>query len=192
MRNEHIPQHRMNQYVNDSLTEIERAEVERHLDGCDFCLGLFMAAMASSEGEEHSSLYGGDSKTSRIPLPDMALLEQRVVGQLLSEQELHEAKAEAPGLSAAKHEKPPRLRTWLQHPVTHYTIAASITLLLLFSGTFATFSQKLAQLDMNENMQESMPPKPQAGNDKYSESWSDKIVDQTGTWLDGLKATRFK
>jgi hypothetical protein len=191
MRNEHIPQHRMNQYVNDSLTEIDRAEVERHLDGCDFCLGLFMAAMASPGDEGSISFQGGDSE-SRIPLPDMALLEQRVIGLLMSEQGLHDAEASAPGIPAAKQEKPPRLRTWLQHPVTHYTIAASITLLLLFSGTFATFSQKLAQLDMNENMQESIPPKPQAGNDKYSESWSDKIVDQTGTWLDGLKATRFK
>ncbi|MDQ8737548.1 zf-HC2 domain-containing protein [Paenibacillus sp. LHD-38] len=191
MRNGHIPQDLMSRYVNDRLAETERAGIEQHLTGCDFCLNLFMAAIASSEDEEHSSFYVGDSE-SRIPLPDMVLLEQRVVGQLKSVQELHETKAAAPSLSASKHEKPPRLRTWLQHPVTHYTIAASITLLLLVSGTFTSFSQKLAQMDMNENMEQAMPPKPPAANDKPSESWSDKIVDQTGSWLDGLKATRFK
>jgi len=27
---------------------------------------------------------------------------------------------------------------------------------------------------------------------KQSESWSERIVNQTGSWLDGLQATRFK
>ncbi|MGO4549032.1 zf-HC2 domain-containing protein [Paenibacillus sp. 2TAB23] len=191
MRNEHIAQDQMILYVKDMLTGVERSEAEQHLAGCDLCLKLLMDAIAWSEEEELSASFAEDS-VSRLILPDMALLEQRVVGQLMEELRQEEAVPSKQDSSEAKLEKAPRLRTWLQHPVTHYTIAASITLLLLISGTFASFSQKLVQHDLNENRQQIVEPKPEAGDNKYSESWSDRIVDQTGSWLDSLKATRFK
>lgn len=191
MRNEHISPDQMTRYVNGTLAGAERAQVERQMTACDCCLKLFIAAIESSASEyEAESAF--PSHVNEPQLPDMELLEQRVVAQLLSEESIHQAQADGLRTSSALQKKSPRLRAWLQHPVTHYTIAASITLLLLVSGTFASFSQKLAQLDMNENVQQVVPLNPPIAAGKHSESWSDKIVDQTGSWLDGLRATRYK
>jgi hypothetical protein len=128
-------------------------------------------------------------------MPDMELLERRVMTQLMCELTPDDRHLEHPQLrqvtTTVVQEKPYRRGSWLQHPVTHYTIAASITLLLLGSGTFASFSQKLAQHELDLSMQQ---PKPVIAiqEDKRTESWSDKMVNQTGSWLDGLQAIRFK
>lgn len=186
MRNEHISPDQMFCYVNDALNEVERMQAELHLTACDSCLQLFIAIMESTENEVF------------LPSPDMELMEERVVAQLVSEQVLHSENAEQPLKTSEVKQKPRRLRQWLQHPATHYTIAASITLLLLASGTFASFSQKLAQLDVNlnvninVNVQPTEPPMQPESTTKQSESWSDKMVNQTGSWLDGLQATRYK
>jgi anti-sigma factor RsiW len=184
VRNEHITPDQMFCYVNDALKEVERMQVEQHLTACDTCLQLFIAIMESTENEAF------------LPPLDMELMEDRVVAQLVSEQVLQSEQAEQPIKTSAK--KPHRLYQWLQHPATHYTIAASITLLLLASGTFASFSQKLAQLDVNLNVNVNVnvkpaePPKQPESTTERSESWSDKMVDQTGSWLDGLRETRYK
>ncbi|OBZ15656.1 zf-HC2 domain-containing protein [Bacillus sp. FJAT-26390] len=184
MRMEHISPDQMFCYVHDALQEDERMQVEQHLTACDSCLQLFIAIMESTENE------------AILSPPDMELMEQRVVAQLVNEQLLHSDQTEQSPKTGEEKRKPRRLHHWLQHPATHYTIAASITLLLLASGTFASFSQKLAQLDVNLNVnmddQPVQPPKQPGSRDKQSESWSDKIVDQTGLWLDGLQATRYK
>lgn len=184
---EHISSDQMSRYVNDRLVEAERIPVEQHLAACDFCLQLFVIAIETAEGE----MQRADSDLT-TPMPNMEQIEKRVVEQLMMEQE-HDHREVGPHVvTSTIQEKPRRLRTWLQHPVTHYTIAASITLLLLASGTFASFSQKLAQLDMNENKQQDIRPNPPAAAGGHSESWSDRMVDQTGSWLDGLKASRFR
>lgn len=185
MMSGHVSPDQMDRYVNDRLTEAERIEVERQLAACDFCMKLFIAAVESSEGEAQIGLPSLASE-----LPDMEQLERRVVAQLVSERNVHQAYADAQRTAGTIQEKSPRIRAWLQHPVTHYTLAASITLLLLVSGTFSSFSQRLAQFDMHENIMQAVPPDPLEV--KQSESWSDKMVDQTGSWLDGLIATRFK
>ena len=184
MRNEHVSPDQMLRYVSDSQTGAGRMQVEQHLAACDSCLQLFIAVMESNEAEP------------MLPMPDMELMEERVVAQLISEQILHH-EAEHQMKHGMRQEKPRRY-TWLQHPAAHYTIAASITLLLMVSGTFASFSQKLAELDVNfsanenVNVQHDEPPKQPELSAKQSESWSERIVNQTGSWLDGLQATRFK
>ncbi|WP_054025885.1 hypothetical protein [Bacillus sp. FJAT-28004] len=188
---EHISPDQMFRYVNDRLIEAERVPVEQHLAACDFCLQLFITAIETAEGD----LQPADTHLTNVrltPIPDMERLEKRVVEQLRDEQEQYHIDAKQHVAPNTLQEKPRRLRTWLQHPVTHYTIAASITLLLLASGTFASFSQKLAQLDMNENAQQDISPNPPVSASEHTESWSDRIVDQTGSWLDGLKASRFR
>ncbi|WP_139990676.1 hypothetical protein [Paenibacillus paridis] len=177
MRNDHVSPVQMLAYLKDRLPEADREQVERELTACDECLQLFIGMMESAENEPLSSQ------------PDFAQMERRVVAQLISEQEPLEQEGKAEKAGQASRKNSARLRLWLQHPATHYTIAASITLLLLASGTFASFSQKLAQLDLSEHEQVAVPP-PAVG--RPSISWSDKIVDQTGSWLDGLKASRFK
>lgn len=186
---EHISSDQMDHYVRNLLTEQERDWAGRHLAACDACLQLFMAAVESVEDE---AVEDGTLREPSIAMPDMELLGQRVVTQLISELTPDDQQHEQ--LSATTivvQERPYRRGSWLQHPVTHYTIAASITLLLLGSGTFASFSQKLAQHELELTVQQPQPaiaiPK-----DKQTESWSDKMVNQTGSWLDGLQAIRFK
>lgn len=187
---EHISSDQMDHYVRNLLTEQERDWAERHLAVCDTCLELFAAAVESVEA---GTVVGGSAAYEpSITMPDMELLEQRVVTQLISELTPDDHHVEqAYATTIVVQERPYRRSSWLQHPVTHYTIAASITLLLLGSGTFASFSQKLAQHELELNVQE---PQPAIGIplNKQTESWSDKMVSQTGSWLDGLQAIRFK
>lgn len=182
---EHLASDRMNAYVRNGLAEPERGRAERHLAACDDCLQLFMATV------ESAGLEAGVRAAAVEPqmvLPDMELLEQRVVAQLLSEEKPDTQAESIQSPQLAVQEKSYRPAAWLQHPVTHYTIAASITLLLLGSGIFSSFSHRLAQMDLNVNVQQPVI----VPDEQQTESWSDKMVDQTGFWLDDLKAIRFK
>ncbi|MFF2890238.1 hypothetical protein [Paenibacillus sp. NPDC057967] len=80
--------------------------------------------------------------------------------------------------------------SWLQHPVTHYTIAASITLMLLATGALTSFSQSLQQL--HERDTNPIPPQHVGAEWMSAPSWSDRLVNQAGNWLDGIQSWRFK
>ncbi|MFD0590484.1 zf-HC2 domain-containing protein [Paenibacillus sp. GCM10027627] len=79
--------------------------------------------------------------------------------------------------------------SWLQHPATHYTIAASITILLLATGALASFSEGLQRLDKVEQQE---PPYSIGSEWVNQPTWSDRLVDQAGSWLDGVQKWRFK
>ncbi|CAM4367330.1 hypothetical protein L1N85_22590 [Paenibacillus alkaliterrae] len=193
----------MNRYVCGRSTEQERAKVEQRLADCGHCLQLFMAELELMEAEWNNGMAHAKYET-QLAFPDMQRIEERVVSQLLRvgkpEQRpfLISLETNKTITAIAAQEKPYRRSNWLQHPVTQYTIAASITLLLLASGTFASFSQKLAELDLEVEAgaeQHTLQPHPSISAvpaDKPSESWSEKMVNQTGSWLDGLQAIRFK
>ncbi|REK71726.1 hypothetical protein [Paenibacillus paeoniae] len=83
-----------------------------------------------------------------------------------------------------------RRGSWLQHPVTHYTIAASITLMLLATGALSSFSQSLQEL--NEQHRNNIPPYNVGAEWLGEPSWSDRLVNQAGNWLDGIQSWRFK
>lgn len=187
--NDRITAEQMKLYVRGLLPEGERIQVEQQIEASDACLELFIAAV-ESEGADAAQTV----QNPKMLLPDMELLEERVVSQLMAEQQQQKLDR-ADGIRSVptivEQEKSFRRSSWMQHPATHYTVAASITLLLLGSGTFVSFSQKLAQLDLDANAHKSIPPI-SAPADVQTESWSDKIVDQTGSWLDGLQAIRFK
>lgn len=80
--------------------------------------------------------------------------------------------------------------SWLQHPVTHYTIAASITMLLLATGVLTSFSESLQQL--NEQDRNHIPRYSVGAEWMGEPSWSDRLVDRAGSWLDGIQSWRFK
>ncbi|MGO4541458.1 zf-HC2 domain-containing protein [Paenibacillus sp. 2TAB19] len=170
---DHVAEPTMRSYVEHRLSEQERELVDGHLAECEHCLQRFMDAAQATHAE------------SELLLPDMDILEQRVIAQLHAESEA--AAAVKAVQSSPRHA---RRRSWLQHPVAQYMIAASITLLLLGTGTFAGLSDKLSRLDQEAVIQppqatEHLPSLP-------SESWSDRMVDRTGSWLDGIRESRYR
>jgi len=172
LKDSHITEEQIRQYIQGSLADGERERAEGHMADCDVCLGLFMDAL--------------ESETAFLPDADIdiARLEQKVIARLELEQPHKQQTSPA---HAAVHKKEHR-RSWMQHPVTHYTVAASITLLLFASGSFGMITNTLAKLDQNGRQQQeiALPEQPERL------SWSEQMVGRTGSWLDGLQAKRFK
>ncbi|WP_424769092.1 hypothetical protein [Paenibacillus sp. sgz302251] len=176
----HISKEQLERYLRDLLPEQERAQIDHDLAQCEECLQLFLSVV-------EADMAGNNGMPQQMP--DMDLLEQRVVSQLMNEQQAMARPNANPSVAAA-HAKPSRRRSWLQHPVAHYTIAASITLLLLGSGAFAALSERLAEQDLYAGLQQE--PESALPETSQTESWSEKVVNQTGSWLEGLQAARFK
>lgn len=194
----HVAVALMKRYVSNSLPDRERERVDLHLAECDICLQLLMEAVDSADDQ------GEGEASGHFPPLDLNRLEERVMAQLVEE----EAKAithheldgirQEPVSSAVKavqptpsRTTPPRRRTLLQHPVAQYTIAASVTLLLIGTGTFTDLSDKLLKLDRQAVVQP-LPPAASESEALYTESWSDRMVDRTGAWLEGIRASRYK
>lgn len=199
----HISSDGMRQYVRNLVAAQERERVERHLADCDACLELFMAVV---EGDDAS----GEIEYHADPVA-LRQLEDRVISQLASESAsipssaqpkaaapMPEAPQSAPSVqsdnsAAASYQqrKTARRRSWLHHPVAHYTIAASITVMLIGSGTFAGLAEKFQQLDDRTHEQPPYAAVPD-WESPPEQSWSDRMIDRAGSWLDGLQAARFK
>jgi hypothetical protein len=176
----HISAEDMRRYANGTLGEADRERVDAELLECGQCLELLMNVM---DGESRR----GDDEARERPLPDLQAMEDRVIAELM----------------LAESSKPPVLRrpailsksdakrvSWIQRSGWQYTIAASITLLLLASGALAGFSQSLEKLDESKL---AMPSQSEIDNAWSNQpSWSEQLVNRTGGWLDGIQASRFK
>jgi anti-sigma factor RsiW len=159
----HISPAVMQGYVLGQLSETEREQAEAHLLSCDECLHLFMNTEPML--------------APHIQHPNLPGLERQVINKLHA---------------ADRRRGRPSLR-WLQRSSVQYTIAASITLVLYFSGTFANIATKLAELEMNATIehQDRILQSPSLPADSQQASWSEQMVSRTGSWLDSLKASRF-
>ncbi|MBD2871624.1 hypothetical protein [Paenibacillus arenilitoris] len=179
IKHEHVTAAQLERYAQGRMTEPEREPVDRQLEACETCLTRFMAVLER------------DAKTMDAGQPDLERLEGRVVARLLEErQPEREVRQASEKKKAPAQAKSSRRASWLQHPAFHYTVAASITLLLLGSGTFAAFSQRMAERDSWESRtHRPVADSPVTGQ---AESWSERMVSQTGSWLDGLQELRFK
>lgn len=184
-RARHCSADQLQHYAGGLLTGLEEERVELHLAACDTCLQLFMIAIELQEESDNASLTSSSKHEPiadgkhRKQLPDMRQLEEQVIAQLMGEKQRSSPPAAIPPSIR-------RRRTWLQHPVTHYTIAASITIMLLGSGVLASFSEKLQQYDQ---IPYTATPE---WSESAAESWSEKMINRTSSWLDGLQAARFK
>jgi hypothetical protein len=158
----HISPAVMQGYVLGQLSETEREQVEAHLLSCNECLHLFIQTEPML--------------APHIQHPNLPGLERQVINKLHA---------------ADRTRSRPSLR-WLKGTSVQYTIAASITLVLYFSGTFANIANKLAELEMNATIeyQERFLQSPSIP-DLQQASWSEQMISRTGTWLDSLKASRF-
>lgn len=159
---DHIPPSMMKDYVLGQLNGHEREQVDAHLMACDACLQLFITTEPALDPQ--------------VRHPDLPRLESQVISRLRR---------------AYRRRRRPRWR-WLQRSSVQYTIAASITLVLYFSGTFSGIATTLMELERHEALkhEESMLLSPSAA-DQRRESWSEQMVSRTGSWLDSLKSARF-
>lgn len=179
----HVSAADMQRYASGTLGEAERERVDAELVECEQCLGLLMRMLDSG-----SDSGAGAGEKRGVPLPDLQAMEDRVIA------ELKQAELAKPPMSlrSTLQSKPAAARrvSWIQRPVAQYTIAASITLLLLASGALAGFSQSLEKLDESRV---AMPSQSDIDNAWSNEpSWSEQLVNRTGSWLDGIQASRFK
>ncbi|MDQ6420168.1 hypothetical protein RB620_12035 [Paenibacillus sp. LHD-117] len=185
-QSEHITKVDMQRYASGTLAEAERGRVDAELLGCEECLRLFMSVLDGEAG-------AGEADTAvnarhELPMPDMRALEDKVVAGLMLAEAGGATGIDKPRASNAGQNT--RRSSWIQNPVAQYTIAASITLLLLASGALAGFSERLGKLDENNV---AMPPQTSVDSAwTKGPSWSDQLVNRTGSWLDGIQASRFK
>lgn len=187
---EHVSKEELLLYVGNQLDDSGRSRVEQELMECEVCLAAWLDVM---DDEIPASAIDGQ--------PNMALLEERVIGELLREampaNDLPAAKGEgaaeydrfkAVPFIAPKPERPRSRFTLLQNPIVQYSIAASITLLLMASGLFTGLSEELAKLDEEHRSEASyMADEPR----EFPPTWSERAITRTGEWLDGLQHSRF-
>lgn len=206
METGHLSLEQLQKYVRDELTPDERVQADQELLFCEGCLWQFMSVM-------ESMATGANSINAESVMPDMSRLEDRVIEELLagssragtaanslaslSQASQSQAKESQPShpqvaesqASQASHPKSIRRDSWLQHPAAQYTIAASITLMLLATGALTGFSEKLQQLDETDFAK---PPYSADVAWEAEPTWSERMVSRAGNWLDGVQALRFK
>lgn len=205
----HISERAMGSYILGGLSEMEQGELENHLFACDSCLAVYMEAL---ETEPSFSLNdASQAESGCIPeeeeaeprLPDMEQIAASVIGRLEREQERERpdiaayssaadrtAIADSRSKGRTRHTVPKGARRtgkWLQRPGAQFGLAAAVTLLLIGTGALGGLSERLASFDRHSAAELSRPPAASSG-----EAWSERILDRTVSWLDGIEAERFK
>ncbi|MCR2805287.1 hypothetical protein [Paenibacillus soyae] len=217
MDNGHLSMEQLHKYIRNELSPSEREQADQELLECEGCMWRFAAAMKEAERGELPivpddglpDMFHLEERVMAELLGSSASLAERHAEQdttaLLPGQELAEAahtKTTArPRLGDERHQLdqpqtlaqskvPNRRGSWLQHPVTHYAIAASVTLLLVATGALAGFSEKLQHIDEADGAA-ARPPFSASAEWRDEPSWSDRLVHQAGSFLDGVQALRF-
>ncbi|WP_152396894.1 hypothetical protein [Paenibacillus guangzhouensis] len=134
-------------YMRGTLDEQVQLDMEELLLHSEEAMAEYMLALDAVEGE--------------LPEPeDHDVFADRMM------QQLYGKSARSSGRASEKL----RHRHWYEHPMFHYTIAASITFVLLISGVFNNMSGG-----------------PHALLDQPSGSMTESIIQKAFSWLDALK-----
>ncbi|WP_018758819.1 hypothetical protein [Paenibacillus terrigena] len=134
-------------YIQGTLGEEEQLEMEELLLQSEEAMEQYLLAMDGLEGE--------------LPEPeDHDAFTDRMMQQLYGKPVQH----------SPKDRVQPRSKYWYEHPMFHYSIAASITFILLISGVFQNLSGGSHAL-----------------LDQPSGSFTDSIIQKAFSWLDALK-----
>ncbi len=185
----------MQRYVSNKLSEADRECAERHITACDDCMQRFITAVELEDGLADLNTADWDRVEEKVisELHEMfpGFEEQVPNSNPTIHSKTSQQSKQPPNQSTDTHSKASRKRSWIQHPITHYVIAASITLLLLASGLFSSFSETLMQIDY-EAQKDTYPGSWSAVETVPTESWSHKMMERTGSWLNGLQDARFK
>jgi hypothetical protein len=135
-------------YVRDTVNEGQRQKMEEALLNSEEAMELYLLAMNQLEQE--------------LPhLDDEAAFTERI---------LREVYEDKPVQTPPIPTRTVRQRRWYEHPLFHYTVAASITCILLVSGAFDSL--------LNE---------PKALLNQPSGSITNSIIEHAFSWLDALK-----
>ncbi|MEK8133097.1 hypothetical protein WMW72_35065 [Paenibacillus filicis] len=146
----HMPENVWRLYTEDRLGPDDRERCDHHLLTCDACLDVYLRCV--------------EQMSESLPVPDMDVFAETAM--------LHWAEQTAQAsISSSKEAKgcSDKRRSWMRHPVFHYTVAAAITLILMGSGVFQIFTQQASAWDANaSDWMKQHPP-----------SWSEQLMEQT-------------
>lgn len=200
----HITIEDMLKYRDGMADRAFRDQVDEALASCDECLAVFMTALEAEDSHRDDVREPWNAFVWPPAMPEMEKLEDKVIAGLLYEvEEAGEAEeqresgdytevgTELNNSGSSSVRKPVKRRTWLQHPVTHYAIAASVTLMLLASGAFAGLSEKLRELEMEAGSVPIYEAVHEWQEDQES-SWSERMLSRTGGWFDRIQSARFQ
>jgi hypothetical protein len=146
----HYPVNVWNEFMEGRLSPQEQIEAEEHLYGCDECLELYMAAL---------------EQAADVPLlpQEPRMFDEQVMLQLNGSPSLQPKRASEQDSSPS-----PAKRRLLQHPLFHYTVAASITLLLMSSGAFRYVTDQTDEWRNTLSM---------GNHSSISEQWTDQATE---------------
>lgn len=130
--------------------EVERAAMDDHLQECDECMEMYVLCL-----DELQSYL--PQLTNPIDLMDGV------------EEQIQATRAEV-NLEQSRTITPKR---WYTHPLFHYTIAASITFVLVSSGMFNHILDRVSQITEDTEQAEHI-------------SVSDQLTNKAGKWLDAI------
>lgn len=137
---EHIDNVVIQAYVNDHISETERASIEEHLAVCDTCLESYFDIV--------------DQWTLEAPSLSDDFTDQ-TIDQILTKQVMPPSKD--------VHVRTTKRRS----TIMNYSIAAGLTIILMFTGVF----QQMVQMFDQDTLRE-------------QPSISNQIIKQTSDWLD--------
>ncbi|WP_168123067.1 hypothetical protein [Paenibacillus sp. HB172176] len=208
---EHLSMERLRGYMSDTLGGQERQEVERELYACDECLRRWIA-LQEEIGMSKLLDREGNQATQLPSQPDFAGMEEAVMERILAEHSMHESAEQSSSASQvaslplqeqivhdryrpsqqtlnATDKTRRRSGSWLRLPAVQYTIAASITIVLMATGAFTGLADTLRDID--ENIEQ--PPYASAPEESELplDSWSQHLFDRANHWLEHVESARF-
>jgi len=133
-------------YVNDDLDEKVREVYEEHLYSCDQCLDLYFQVVA--EQEEHLPVLSNEADFTNMI---MARIEE--------------------GNKSERQQSKVKKVPLYQKAIFHYTLAASMTILLMTTGVFQSITSYVGSIQNPVAMEE-------------QNSVTKGIVDKTFAWMD--------
>ncbi len=167
--------------------EIDRAEMDAHLVDCEACLTAYMAALDQAgdrlpelHDQQAFALKVVELVSDRLPeLTNQKLSALEAIAQsgdhlpkLPATKAIEQQTGELFQAIPAARAQPAR-RSWYMKPIVQYTIAASITIVLVGSGMFNQLFEGLSDLTRQT---------------EYSEkaTISEQLTNQADRWLDSI------
>ncbi|GAB6930016.1 hypothetical protein JCM10914A_39990 [Paenibacillus sp. JCM 10914] len=147
-RDHHDEMQRIQMFIRGEGTTAERSEFEERLLHDDYVLELYMQVLAEVDHE----------------LPELQDPET-FAAELVEHEDIQPYRSNVTTLS------PQRSKRWYERPMFHYTIAASITLLFMFTGAF----DRLLPAEIEQVVAVKEAP-----------SYSEQLMQKTTGWLDQL------